>query len=195
MAVEWEVCLAIESEGYGYLRGTGLADWGFWVWLTEVGGCLLRLGGLAAWSSSSSTGCMGTAITGCMWAIDGCIKAIAGFRVGSNASCSWLYVKGYSWLYGKGYSWWHGKQGSCFGIYLDTWYLIDTFSKIWYLFGIYFVQKYLFLEKYIRPRVKSHPHGARLRLTKSICTICITLMGSIFGPYAYTFRGLNLLIQ
>ena len=31
------------------------------------------------------------------------------------------------------------KQDSYFGIYLDTWYLIDSFSRIWYLFGSYLV--------------------------------------------------------
>ena len=35
-------------------------------------------------------------------------------------------------------------QGSCFGIFLDTWYLKDTFSNIWYLNGIFFTKKYQF---------------------------------------------------
>ena len=102
MGYDW-----LMGEGYGYLSGTGLADRGLRVWLTEICGY-----GLLRWGDG-----MGMAMAGCMWAIAGCMRAIAGFRMGSNASCSWLYGKGYSWLngkgyswlYGKGYSWWHEK--------------------------------------------------------------------------------------
>ena len=43
-------------------------------------------------------------------------------------------------------------QGSHFGNYLDTWYLIDTFSRIWYLFGqkvSIFIKKGRMNDKYV----------------------------------------------
>ena len=58
-----------------------------------------------------------------------------GFRRPSEVRCSY-------WQAGE-----IRVQGSHFGIYLDTWYLIDTFPE----FGIYLVsilsKKYLFLSK------------------------------------------------